>query len=244
MSKVADASGCIDFRQAIGAEPKRRDPALSRHRLECRSCNQYALGIEQLDRALSLALAVPVPEGLAHRVVLRAGSGPRWPRFGLALAAGVALLAIGVALGARWARGPASFDPATLANDVMAHAHHEPESWTPMLQPVALARLRGVLERSEIELLDQARLGPVSYATTCRFRGRDVPHLTVQSVAGPAMVLLLPQQRLAQELPLAEDGLRGVIVPVGAGSIAIVAADPAAVAAVRQRLTSAVRIGI
>lgn len=244
MSKVADASSCIDFRNALGAEPKRRDPALARHRLECRSCNQYALGIEQLDRALGLALAVPVPEGLAHRVVLRAESAPLWPRSSLALAAGVALLALGVALGALWPRGPQSYSQATLARDVMAHAHHEPASWEPLLQPVALPRLRGVLERGEVELLDQARLGPVSYATTCRFRGRDVPHLTVQSVAGPAMVLLLPQERLAQELPLAEDGLRGIIVPVGAGSIAIVAADQAAVAAVRQRLTSAVRIGI
>jgi hypothetical protein len=162
----------------------------------------------------------------------------------MALAAGVALLAIGVALGLRWPRGPESYTPATLSADVMAHAHHEPSSWTEALEPVALRRISGVLERGEIELLDAAQLGPVTYARTCRLRGREVPHLVVQSVAGPAMVLLLAHESPRTELPLSEDGLRGVIVPVGNGSIAIVAADPAAVAAVRQRLNAAVRIGI
>ena len=241
---VTDASGCIGFRQAIGADPRRRDPVLLRHRLECRGCGQYALGIEQLDRALGLALAVAVPEGLAHRVVLRAESAPRWPRHAVATAVAVALVALGAVLGALWSRSPAAYGPMSLGADVMAHAHHEPGSWQQGLEPVALERLSGVLARNEVELLDAARLGPVSYARTCRFRGREVPHLVVQSVAGPAMVLLLPQERLVAELPLAEDGLRGVIIPVGTGSIAVVAADPAAVAAVRQRLDAAVRVGI
>lgn len=244
MSKVADATNCIEFRQAIGAEPKRRDPALLRHRLECRGCGQYALGVEQLDRALAVALAVPVPAGLDHRVVLRAAGTRRWPRSALATAAAIVLVAAGAVLGVLWSRSPAAYGPMTLAADVMAHAHHEPSSWQAGLEPVAQRRLSGVLERGEIALLDAAQLGPVTYARTCRFRGHDVPHLMVQSVAGPAMVLLLPHERLADEQALAEDGLRGVIVPVGSGSIAIVAADPAAVAAVRQRLTAAVRVGI
>lgn len=241
---VTDASGCIEFRHAFGADPRRRDAASSRHRLECRGCNQFALGIEQLDRTLGLALAVPVPEGLAHRAVLRAESSARWPRPVLAAAAAVALVAIGAVLGVLWSRSPAAYGPKSLGADVMAHAHHEPGSWQLDLAPVALPRLTGVLARSEVELLDAARLGPVTYARTCRLRGREVPHLVVQSVAGPAMVLLLPQERLAVEQPLAEDGLRGTIVPVGTGSIAIVAADPAAVAAVRQRLDAAIRLGI
>ena len=244
MSTVADATSCIEFRQAIGADPHRRDPALLRHRMGCRSCTQYALGVEQLDRALAVALAVPVPEGLAHRVVLRAMSAQRWSRPAIATAAAVVLVALGAVLGALWSRSPAAYGPMSLGADVMAHAHHEPSSWQAGLEPVAAQRLSGVLERGEIALLDAAQLGRVSYARICRFRGREVPHLTAQSVAGPAMVLLLPHERLAAELALDEDGLRGVIVPVGTGSIAIVAADQAAVAAVRQRLITAVRVGI
>lgn len=244
MSTVADARNCIEFRHTIGADPRRRDPALLRHRLECRGCSEYALSIEQLDRVLGLALAVPVPEGLAHRVVLRAESARRWPRSALATAAAVALVAAGAVLGVLWSRSPAAYGPMSLGADVMAHAHHEPASWQAELEPVAARRLSGVLERGEIALLDSAQLGPVTYARTCRFRGREVPHLMVQSVAGPAMVLLLPHERLAEDVPLAEDGLHGVIVSVGNGSIAIVAADAAAVAAVRQRLLTAVRVGI
>jgi len=244
VSKIAELSACIDFRHAIGADPQRRDASLMRHRLECRSCGVYAQSIEQLDRALGLALAVPVPEGLAHRVVLRAESARRWPRSAIATAAAVALVALGAVLGVLWSRSPAAYGPMTLGADVMAHAHHEPGSWQQGLEPVALVRLSGVLDRAEVELLDAAQLGPVTYARSCFLRGRQVPHLMVQSVAGPAMVLLLPQEQVKKELPLAEDGLQGVIVPVGSGSIAIVAADPVAVAAVRQRVLTAVRVGI
>jgi hypothetical protein len=66
----------------------------------------------------------------------------------------------------------------------------------------------------------------------------------VQGAAGPAMVLLLPDEPLAREQRLDEEGLHGVLVPVGTGSIAIVAQDPRAIEAVRQQVTRAVALGI
>lgn len=232
--------GCIEFRHAFGADPTRRDAALARHRLECRGCGEYARGIETLDRILTVALAVPVPEGLAHRAFLRATAEPasRWARPMFAAAAALVLVAVGTVSYRN--SGPAP----TLAAEVLAHARHEPQSWSPALEPVAATRVRGVLAQSEIALIDSARLGFVSYARTCTLRGRTVPHLVVQSTAGPVMVLLLPDEKLAHEQVLDQDGWRGVLVPVGDGSIGIVAADPAAVEAVRQRVTQAIDLGI
>jgi len=239
---MSGTTTCIEFRNAVGAEPARRDPVLLRHRLECRGCGEFARGIEQLDRSLAGALAVPVPEGLAHRVVLRAtADAERRPlrRLALTAVAALALVAVGALLGRGWQQ-----DPLPLGAAVLAHAHHEPQSWQVGAVPVASTQLQGVLDRGEVRLLDAARLGPVSYAHSCRFRGRQVPHLVVQSAAGPAMVLLLPGERLAAEQRFAEDGLRGLLIPVEDGSIAIVAAEGAALEAVRQRVTSAVQLGI
>ena len=239
---MSGTTTCLEFRRAYGADPQQRDAALARHRLECRGCAEYARSVEALDRGIAQALAVPVPDGLAHRVMLRAttDAAPRaWRRQAYSVAAGLALVAVGVALGVFWQR-----NGAPLGADVMAHAHHEPQSWEASAVPVAAVRLRGVFDRGEVRLLDAAQLGFVSYARDCPFRGHQVPHLVVQSPAGPAMVLLLAHERVRREQALVEDGMHGVIVPVGVGSIAIVATDPAAVEAVRQRITSAVELGI
>jgi hypothetical protein len=232
---------CIEFRNTIGADPSRREPALLRHRLECRGCGEFARGVEQLDGALALALAVPVPEGLAHRVVLRAtaASDRRPLRRALAAVAAVALLALGALLGRS---GLAPADP--LPAEVLAHAHHEPHSWDGAAVPVAATRLQAVLDAGEVRLLDAARLGPVTYANSCRFRGHAVPHLMVQGASGPVMVLLLPSEELAGEQRFAEDGLEGLLVPVDGGSIAIVAADPASLEGMRRRIVDAVQLGI
>jgi hypothetical protein len=240
----ARALTCIEYRNLVGGDPGRRDPAVAAHRLACRGCADFSRELEGLDRRLAAALAVPLPEGLAHRVVLRATAEtvPPATRWALAAAAAFAFVVAGAvwfAPALRQHQGEAA-----LAAAVIAHAQHEPASWGPGVEPVSSVSLRNVLARGEVALLDEARLGVVSYATVCPLHGRQVPHLTVQSVAGPAMVLLLPDEPLARERPLDEDGLRGVLVPVGRGSIAIVAADPRAVEAVRRQVTRAVDLGI
>jgi hypothetical protein len=234
---------CIEYRNLIGGDPARREPAIAAHRLACRGCADFSREVEGLDRRLAAALAVPLPEGLAHRVVLRATAEtvPSATRWAVAAAAAFAFVVAGAVWLAPIRQQPTA---SSLGAEVIAHAQHEPASWGPGIEPVSSASLRNVLARGEVALLDEARLGVVSYATVCPLHGRQVPHLTVQSVAGPAMVLLLPDEPLAREQALDADGLRGVLVPVGRGSIAIVAADPRAIEAVRRQVTRAVDLGI
>ena len=66
--------------------------------------------------------------------------------------------------------------------------------------------------------------GTVSYARSCRFRGRMVPHLVVQTEMGPVTVMVLVHESVAKPVPFDEQGYRGVIVPVpGHGSLAVLA---------------------
>jgi hypothetical protein len=84
----------------------------------------------------------------------------------------------------------------------------------------------------------------VSYAQSCLFRGWYVPHLVVQTPAGPMTVMVLTHERALVPVQVDEGGYRGVIVPAPRGAFAVLApagTDAAAIDAVVARLMRAVR---
>jgi len=64
----------------------------------------------------------------------------------------------------------------------------------------------------------------------------------VQGRAGPVIVLLLADEHIAAEIPLdiPQEGLRGVIVPLDEGSIAILGDDAEALEAIERDVSAAV----
>ena len=62
---------------------------------------------------------------------------------------------------------------------------------------------------------------PVVYAMTCPFHGRRVPHLVVQTAAGPVTVMLLANERSATRQEFSEGDLHGVLLPAGGGTVAV-----------------------
>ena len=62
---------------------------------------------------------------------------------------------------------------------------------------------------------------PVVYAMACPFRGRRVPHLVVQTSAGPLTVMLLAHEKVAERTEFSEHGYRGVLLPAGSGAVAV-----------------------
>ena len=84
-------------------------------------------------------------------------------------------------------------------------------------------------------------VGIVSYASTCRFRGADVPHLVVQTDAGPVTVMILRHEHVRTVERFDEDGYTGTLLPAGPGSVAVVgrAPDPG-LGAVATRVAGAI----
>jgi hypothetical protein len=64
--------------------------------------------------------------------------------------------------------------------------------------------------------------GLITYAESCRINGRDVPHLVIQGARGPITILLMPEESIAEATMLDGVNIKGVILPVGNGSIAII----------------------
>ena len=62
---------CLDARRRLLTEPGSQDPALGRHLAACDACAAQATRSARLEHIVRDAARIPVPEGLASRVLLR-----------------------------------------------------------------------------------------------------------------------------------------------------------------------------
>jgi hypothetical protein len=217
---------CAQYRRAILADPHDADPELRSHLDGCRDCAGFTERLLRFEGRLELAMRVNTPAARAEG--LRRG----W----LAMAASVLIL---VAAGSLWLGAPNR----SLAADVVAHMAGEPQAWARTDIAVPPADLAEVLSDAHMRLGSGA--GMVSYASSCTFRGRLVPHLVVQTAMGPVTVMVLVHDSVSKQAPFDQEGYRGVIVPVpGHGSIAVLArgqdADLDAIKGIAARVQSAI----
>jgi hypothetical protein len=205
---------CLEFRRAAGADPCHLDAGAEAHRDGCPRCAEFLRQTLALDEKVLAALRIPVPEVGARPWRPSAAVRPlvdhrRW----LALAASIVG---GVAIGSLlWVSSPRE----SLATALVEHMDHEPEALGAET-PADPARVERVLGRGGIRL--KPGIGAVSYANTCPFRGRRVPHLVVQTDAGPVTVIVLGNEKVEAPVRFDEQGYSGTIMPAGPGSIAVV----------------------
>jgi Protein of unknown function (DUF3379) len=199
---------CEEARLRIGAEPGTTSAALEEHLQSCAACTRFREEMRTLDADIGRALQRP-PQLPGRRVQARP---PVWRQW--ALAASVLLAVLGM-LGV-WLLRPSD----TLASEVVAHVEAEPQSWL-ATQHLSAQGIDAALRRSGVELAITS--DTVTYARSCWFRGHYVPHLVVQTAHGPATVLILRHEQVRGSRSFHEDGMSGVIVPAGIGSIAVLA---------------------
>jgi hypothetical protein len=234
---------CSEARSALAADPRSAEAELAEHVAGCDTCAAYAADMLEVDRALRSALDVPVPEidlpaETRAREVPAPTTIPRRlrpvtsRRYALAASvAGVALLA-----GLMWT----GFPRQSLANAVVRHMSHEPESWTATeIRPQA--EVDSVMSASGLRLAPAAK--DVTYANSCWFRGRHVPHLVIRTTEGPVTVLVLPDERVERPVRIDESGYRGTLVPAPRGSVAVLARNGGDVGRVADRVLAAIDYG-
>jgi hypothetical protein len=207
------------YRKLIVADPRSSDAELRTHRDSCPDCSLFTERLLKFESRLERALKVDIPTGadilpFASKAKRRRAGPARW----LGVAAGV-LLGMVVA-GGVWLALPGT----SLAAAVVAHMAGEPEAWRSEV-PVPDPKLDAVLRDSNLRLASTA--GTVTYASSCLFRGHDVPHLVVQTESGPVTVMVLVHESVNKPMQFDEQGYRGTIVPMpGHGSIAVLMRAP------------------
>ncbi len=203
---------CFEFRKHCVAEPRSTDAAYRRHREECASCAAFAQHQDGFERALAQAVHIDVPPELEARLILRQTTrhACRLKRT-LAYAASI-LVVLGVAITSLW--GLRSPDVAAI---VMSHILDEPEHL--MVQDeVPPDRVAAVLAQAGMAL--RGDLGLIRFAALCP--GRPGVHLVLAGRHGPVTVMIMPTTPVFARRVVAHGGLSGVIVPNGAGSLAVV----------------------
>jgi hypothetical protein len=106
----------------------------------------------------------------------------------------------------------------------VAHVMHEAYSLQQGAAPVDREELADVLAASQ--LLLRPGMNDVSYASSCPFRGSQVPHFVVQTARGPVTVLLLTKEKSVPESrQFKEEGFEGVIMPAPRGLLVVLGKD-------------------
>jgi hypothetical protein len=206
---------CIDLRRDALAQPLRLAPEAQAHVDACPACRTFIERQRELDAELFETLRVPVPDGLADRILVAHGIRRRRAPIAWAVAATL-VAAAGLALLA-----PATFSGRALAGEAIAHVNHEPQSFRIVNRhPAAL--LRSELQTQGVGLA--RTLGEVTYATLCPMSAGRAHHLVVATPAGPVTLLLLPADATSRRRTLVESGgMTAIVLPAARGSVAIVA---------------------
>jgi hypothetical protein len=224
---------CLEFRRVAGADPHHLEPAARQHAEACPRCAEYLRQTLALDERILAALKLPVSSAEQRRdrpaspAVRPAFDRRRWLAFAASIVAGVL---VGTLL---WVGEPRD----SLAADLVSHIEHEPQSMASSA-PAAPGVLDDVLAQAGIRL--RPEIGTVSYAHSCPFHGHTVPHLVVQTAAGPVTVMVLPDEPVKKAERFSEQGYSGTIVPAGPGSIAVVGTGDADLTQVVERVLAAV----
>ena len=198
------------------------------HLERCARCAEFAQSVAHDEAAIEQAMLVPVPEGLAARVLLRHGiRGPnRWST--LALAASL-LVAVGVAFYFHEAPGP---------GDEIVSAQRSGANQR------AVAAISYVLDR-EPQLLTENRAGDpkVMHAAlsklglslpanigSVRYLGNSVlpdgsrgEHVVLQTPYGHVTLILMPDQFLASRVAVSDRNRQAIVAPRRDGCYILIA---------------------
>jgi hypothetical protein len=230
---------CDEYRQALGENPHFDGGA--GHIADCAECRDYRQSMLALDTKIKAALEISVPELSmpelpaidTDKVVSldsrRRFGAPAW----FAMAASVALLAI---VAVQMFGSQPQFD--TLGDEIVAHLEHEPYALRATDKAVSDERL-GKVVPANIANLDHSG-GLITYAQSCKINGKLVPHLVIQGAKGPVTVLLMPGERVDSAEALEGEGITGVLIPVGDGSIAIIGEQDENLDTIRKNVTNSV----
>ena len=208
---------CLDFRRNALVQPLRLAQEAEEHASSCPACRAFLERQREFDAELYEALRVPVPDGLADRILVSQGIRHRRRPWVWAIAATV-VLATGIAvLAAPELSGRA------LANEAIAHVAEEPQSFR-IINRHAPEMLPAALATQGVRLA--ATLGEITYVLLCPMASGTARHFVVATAAGPVTLLLLPSDTTRRSRAVIEaHGMTAITVPAARGSIAIVASS-------------------
>jgi hypothetical protein len=213
---------CAEFRRQLGIAPEALDARARAHLAACTSgCVEAEAAARAFEAQLGRALAVPVPPALAQRLRDLPSAPPLEPHRGrrtaaLAFAAAAALmLAFGLA---HWRRSAIP-----LPDLLVAHVTSPDEraAWS-LREPVAAGEVEAAFADRGVPLAGAVPSG-VAYVARCAIGQRPIVHMLMPEQGRPVSVLYLPHDPIATQAEFRREDLAGRSVPVGDGTLVLLA---------------------
>ena len=224
---------CLESRRRLLASPRERTDDHLNHVTACPECSRFANELAVLDRKIDKAARVPVPEGLADRIVLAHGYPDRWHR---AVAAAAAVLLVAISAVTLLPSVLESDEPLLAAETVGAtHPAVAAISFVVDQEPWLL-RGRPSLDRGLIDerlkLVGLALKDPdvsARYVGKCQIAGRDCDHLVLVTPEGHVSLVLMAQERATAPVLVSDRRMAALLSPAPSGAYIVVADSPKAV---------------
>jgi hypothetical protein len=209
---------CVEFRRQLGVDPQTAAGNFVRHRAECMRCAEAGERAAGFERDLLRALNIDVPAQLADSILLVQTTAERRRRASLrrrgtflAIAAAL-ILAVGL-IGMRVEAKP-------LAQQAVEHLHREVSAFA-LTRPVSADAVTAAFAARGLTV----KYVPegITFVACCPLGERETVHLIMANGDDPISVIYLVDQRVDSRQDFHRDGLQGRIVPLGHGSLILLA---------------------
>lgn len=186
----------LQFRRSLYADPNSKDEALNNAKNDNNERKKFANDIDALEQKIAQALAVPVPDDLCDKLILRQTMAShqqtkRKSRYYLAIAASIAMV-----FGVLFNFLQFSSAYSGLGDYALAHVHHE-EADLNRLNSVGKTSVSLTTLNNKMSAFN----GTFSKVTDnllaadyCRFDGVKSLHLVFQSQNSPVNVFIVPER--------------------------------------------------
>ncbi|MEP7098804.1 MAG: DUF3379 family protein [Dokdonella sp.] len=216
---------CLEFRRVLGSEPRVVDSAAREHLRSCSFCADATSRAQAFEARLAKSVAVPIPDGLADRILLAQLTGARAQRrsgvrrFGwIALAAAASIaLAIGMV---RYQSAPD-----VLANLVIAHIDGAEKAALQLRAPIPATAIERAFADRGVRLASVP--ADVSYVHECPIGNWRSVHMVMPEQGAAVSVLYVVNHPRRSSNDFRRDGMHGREVPIANGTLVLVAQSAA-----------------
>ncbi|WGY46450.1 DUF3379 family protein [Vibrio sp. ABG19] len=219
----------LEFRRRILSDPKHRDKEIQQAISASDSHARYAEDILNLDAKIAEAMRVDVPDSLADRILFSHNAvndnvvRPRFMRRAMAMAASVAFVFGLLAGQVNWGNLLVPPAQASLAEMAVSHVLNE-EGFVASIDEQVSSRQINAKMRPFHYQFDKSFPYHVYYLNHCGFGDSNALHVVFQGETGK-VTLFLTHMPAEGKVNFNQNGMTGVIKPVGNMSLILVGGE-------------------
>lgn len=213
---------CVEFRRALGIDPHAIGVDFTRHRADCERCAEAHDHALRFERTLTRTLQIPAPMQLTDSILLAQATIDRRRR---ALQRRGALFALAASLALGVGIFTLRVEAKPLNTEAVEHLHAEAATLT-MTRVVPAAEVTNAFEQRGLTLHNVP--DGISFVACCPMDAHRTVHLVMPDGDDPVTIIYVVDKHIASRQDFQRDGLVGRSVPLGAGTLILLARKPLA----------------